>query len=228
MRILAIETTAFTGSLALAEDGQLVAQSRLPAELRSAQSLAPAIESLLAEQSWPVKSLQLIAVVQGPGSFTGLRVGVTTAKTLAYAIGAEVLGLDTLDVLASQASSTAGCIHPVVDAQRSQLFTARFAWPEGMQFPLRQTATGISDLPPWLAALQPADIVIGPAASKLAPQLQNTLPPESMITCEPSASAAALLAWRDYQAGRRDDLWSLLPQYHRLSAAEEKRSAARL
>lgn len=225
MRILAIETTAFTGSLALAEDDKLVAESHLPSDSRSAQSLAPSIQSLLSDQDWPIDSLQLIAVVQGPGSFTGLRVGVTTAKALAYAIRTDVLGFDTLEVLAAQARRISGRIHPVVDAQRNQLFTACFEWPEGASFPARQSSTAISDLSPWLAALGPNDIVIGPVASKLKPQLSSVLSPENIIVCEPQASVAASLALRDFQAGRRDDLWKLLPQYHRPSAAEEKRAA---
>jgi len=225
MRILAIETTAFTGSLALAEDDCLIGESRLPSDSRSAQSLAPSILSLLSDHSWPVDSLRLIAVVQGPGSFTGLRVGVTTAKTMAYAIRAEALGLDTLEVLAAQARPTSGRIFPVVDAQRGQLFTASFQWLDGAAFPVRQSPTSISDLSPWIAALQPHDIVIGPVANKLASHLSTVLPPENIIACEPQASAAARLAWRDYQAGRREDLWTLLPQYHRPSAAEEKRAA---
>ena len=225
MRILAIETTAFTGSLALAEGDRLIGEARLPSDSRSAQSLAPSIQSLLSVHDWPVASLQLIAVVQGPGSFTGLRVGVTTAKTLAYAIGAEVLGLDTLEVLAAQAGPTPGRIFPVVDAQRGQLFTARFEWREGAAFRARQSPTGISDLQSWISALQRHDVVIGPVSSKLAPQLANVLPAENIIACEPQARVAAQLAWRDYQAGRRDDLWTLLPQYHRPSAAEEKRAA---
>lgn len=225
MRILAIETTTFTGSLALCEDDQLVGQARLPSDSRSAQSLAPAIHALLSDHAWPVNSLQLIAVVQGPGSFTGLRVGVTTAKTLAYAISAEVIGIDTLEVLAAQAGATTGCIYPIVDAQRKQLFTACFTWPEGAPFPDRKTPTAISDLPPWLSALQPHDVVIGPVANNLAPQLQAILPPANIVDCEPQASVAAKLAWRDYQLGRRDSLWTLLPHYHRSSAAEEKRAA---
>lgn len=225
MRILAIETTAFTGSLALAENDRVVAQSHLPTNSRSAQSLAPSIAELLSNHGWSVDSLQLIGVVQGPGSFTGLRVGITTAKSLAYATGAEVLGFDTLEILAAQAMPTSGVIHPVVDAQRNQLFTARFEWPEGTTFPTRQSPTAVSDLSPGMGELRPQDIVIGPVASKLAPQLANILPPENVIACEPQASVAARLAWRDYQAGRRDDLWTLLPQYHRPSAAEEKRAA---
>jgi tRNA threonylcarbamoyladenosine biosynthesis protein TsaB len=225
VRILAIETTTFTGSLALCEDDRLIGQSRLPSDSRSAQSLAPAIQAILAEHAWAVESLQLIAVVQGPGSFTGLRVGVTTAKTLAYAINAEVIGIDTLEVLANQAAATPGCIYPIVDAQRGQLFTACFHWRQGKPFPQRQSPTGISDLSAWLSALQPQDVVIGPVANKHAPQLQAIIPPANIIDCEPQAAVAARLAWRDYQLGRRDSLWTLLPHYHRSSAAEEKRAA---
>lgn len=224
MRILAIETTAFTGSLALLEGDRIVAEARLPAEMRSAQSLAPAIAAILSDHAWPVESLQLIAVVQGPGSFTGLRIGVTTAKTLAYAIDCEVLGIDTLDVLAAQAAPTAGRIYPVVDAQRGQLFAATFTWLEGEPFPIRKTATAITDLSPWLSALQPNDVVIGPAVRKLTPQLPDCIAAAGRRECEPAAAIAGRLGWCEFQSGRRDSLWTLLPHYHRGSAAEEKRA----
>jgi tRNA threonylcarbamoyladenosine biosynthesis protein TsaB len=227
VRILAIETTTFTGSLAICAGDRLVGEARLPEGSRSAQSLAPAIQSLLANHAWAIGSLQLIAVVQGPGSFTGLRVGVATAKTLAYALGSEVIGIDTLEVLAAQAGPTPGRIYPVVDAQRQQLFTAGFTWPADASFPLRQTPTAISDLAPWLSALQPHDIVIGPVPNKLAPQLQETIPSSNIVDCEPQAGTAARLAWRDFQAGRRESLWTLVPHYHRSSAAEEKAAEKR-
>jgi tRNA threonylcarbamoyladenosine biosynthesis protein TsaB len=225
VRILAIETTAFSGSLALLTDDRIVGEMRLPEKLRSAQSLAPAIESLLSDHAWPVDSLQLIAVVQGPGSFTGLRIGVTTAKTLAYAVGCDVIGIDTLEILAAQASPTAGQIHAILDAQRSQLFAAAFTWPAGVPFPLRQSATSVTDLPAWLLALRPQDAVIGPLVGKLSAQLSGLIAPVDMIESEPRATAAGRLAFRDYQAGRRDSLWTLAPHYHRSSAAEEKRAA---
>jgi tRNA threonylcarbamoyladenosine biosynthesis protein TsaB len=226
VRILAIETTALSGSLALLEDDLVVSEAHLPEEMRSAQSLAPSIESLLNDRAWPIASLQLIAVVQGPGSFTGVRVGITTAKTLAYALSCEVMGIDTLDVLASQAAPAAARIHPIVDAQRGQLFTAQFTWPNGEPFAVRKSATAIVDLTPWLAGLHPGDVVIGPALGKISPQLPELLLSQNRVQCEASAAIAGRLAWRNFQAGRRDSLWTLAPHYHRLSAAEENRAAA--
>ena len=80
MRILALETTAITGSVALLEHEQLVHEIVLRDDQRSAQSLAPAIEAALQAVAWPLASIQLMAIAIGPGSFTGLRVGITTAK----------------------------------------------------------------------------------------------------------------------------------------------------
>ena len=78
-------------------DANLLAELSLDHTQRSAQSLAPAIEALLTQVGWLPRDVQLVAVSVGPGSFTGLRVGVTTAKVFAYAVGAEVLGIDTLE-----------------------------------------------------------------------------------------------------------------------------------
>ena len=226
MRILAIESIAIAGSLALLENDQVVAERALPEGQRSAQSLAPTIEALLADQGWPVSALELIAVAQGPGSFTGLRVGVTTAKTLAYALGAELLGVDTLEILAAQAAPAAR-VHPVIDAQRTQLFTSIFTWTAGDSFPVRQSPTHIADLAPWLAALQTEEIVIGPATARLASQLPDGVVVADLRDCQPCASTLGRLAWRDYSQGRRDDLWKLSPLYYRASAAEEKAGSGR-
>ena len=76
MRMLAIETTAFSGSVALLEAGEVVFAAVLPGEQRSAQALAPAVENAMREVGWAMSSLRIIAVAQGPGSFTGLRVGI--------------------------------------------------------------------------------------------------------------------------------------------------------
>src|SRR5688572_10548194 len=99
MRIIAIETSGRHGSLAVlsggAEDALLQCEAVLGGDQRTAQSLAPALRDLLAEVKWPPPSIGLVAVVVGPGSFTGLRIGVTTAKAFAYAVGAEIVGVNT-------------------------------------------------------------------------------------------------------------------------------------
>ena len=89
MRILALETTEMAGSLAAMHDRKLLAEIELDSKQRTAQSLAPGMKTLLAEAGWRPTDVELVAVTIGPGSFTGLRLGVTTAKTFAYAVGAD-------------------------------------------------------------------------------------------------------------------------------------------
>ena len=104
MRMLAVETTEAVGTVA-ALDGRSVDRrgfSDPPSE--DAQSLAPGLRTLLRQLDWRPAQVQLVAVSIGPGSFTGLRVGVTAAKTFAYATGAEVVAVDTLEAVAGGAA----------------------------------------------------------------------------------------------------------------------------
>ncbi|MGN1273415.1 MAG: tRNA (adenosine(37)-N6)-threonylcarbamoyltransferase complex dimerization subunit type 1 TsaB, partial [Thermoguttaceae bacterium] len=96
MKILAFETIEMSASAALLDDENVLASTTLPPQQRSAQYLAPAVRDLLAQTGWKPTDVQLIVVSQGPGSFTGLRVGITFAKIFAWAVGADVIALNTL------------------------------------------------------------------------------------------------------------------------------------
>lgn len=223
MLILAIETSAQAGSVALLTDESLVTQVVLPADRRSAQSLAPAIDQLLRSAGVKPAELGLVATTIGPGSFTGLRVGVTTAKTLAYAVGCQCLGVDTLEVIALQAAgehSPDQELHVVLDAQRKELFLARFRL-EGSE-PVRLGDNTIVPASEWLASLQPGTLVSGPGLARLVDKVPADVLVAPAELREPTAAVVGQLAHRDYQRGRRADLWKLMPQYLRPSAAEEK------
>ncbi|HUE69420.1 MAG TPA: tRNA (adenosine(37)-N6)-threonylcarbamoyltransferase complex dimerization subunit type 1 TsaB [Pirellulaceae bacterium] len=152
MFTLAIETSSKSGTVALLQGDDVAHQRQLDPLVGSARTLAPAIEQLLTDQQLRPDQLNLIAVSTGPGSFTGLRVGITTAKTLAYALGCDILGVDTLDAIAAQvpgdvAGAVAGDgareLHAVIDAQRRELF---LAWYERTG---ETDATSCSQGPPW-------------------------------------------------------------------------------
>jgi tRNA threonylcarbamoyladenosine biosynthesis protein TsaB len=222
MRIIAIETSGRDGSLAALEGDaaggtRVVREAEVTGPERTAQFLAPRLHELLEQVAWPAASIQLVSVAVGPGSFTGLRIGVTTAKTLAYAVGAEVIGVNSLAVIARQAPATASPLWVVMDAQRQELFAAKFV--DG------QMSGDVLVVPQkdWLAELQSGDAVTGPGLKRLRASLTDKVTVVNESRWQPIAAAVGEIGWRDYQTGRRDDLWTLLPQYYRRSAAEEKR-----
>jgi tRNA threonylcarbamoyladenosine biosynthesis protein TsaB len=227
MRIVAIETSGRHGSVAALSgetgEAQLLRQIALGDEQRTAQALAPALRQLLSDVSWAPRSVEMVAVAVGPGSFTGLRIGVTTAKTFAYAVGAKVIGVNTLAVLAAQAPASSAPLWTIVDAQRQELFVAKFNTNGHGDIPI-DCDTSIVPQDIWLAQLRSGDRVIGPALRRLASRLPEGVVAVAEEFWQPMAAAVGRVAWQAYQAGRRDDVWKLAPHYYRPSAAEEKLS----
>jgi len=227
MRILAIESSGRDGSLAALEaadagqasDGaaRVVSEVAITGPERTAQMLAPRLREMLEAIGWEAKSIQLVCVAVGPGSFTGLRIGVTTAKTFAYAVGADVVGVDTLAVIASQAPKAEPPVWVVMDAQRGELFAAKFF--EGRM----EAAPRILTQQEWKRLLASGDHVGGPGLKRLSVELPDGVSILDKSSWQPMAAAVGQLGWREYSAGRKDDLWTMVPLYYRLSAAEEKR-----
>jgi tRNA threonylcarbamoyladenosine biosynthesis protein TsaB len=225
-RILAIESSGRHCSVATlcgdANGARLVGQTLLTGDERTAQVLAPTIQQLLEAAGWQPKDVELVAVTVGPGSFTGLRIGVTTAKAFAYAIGAEVVGVNTLTALAQQVPASGWPLWAVLDAQRQELFAAEFVVGEGQTiYTKRETCIVGQDT--WLNELQPGDRVVGLALERLASRLPDYVEVLPEPLWQPTAQAVGQVAWKEYLDGRRDDVWKLAPNYYRPSAAEEKR-----
>jgi len=221
VRILALETTEALGSVAAMCDGNLLAHLKLDSRQRSAQSLVPALKALLEQVGWRPNEVDLVAVTVGPGSFTGLRVGVTAAKTFAYAVQADILGVDTLEAVAAAAPDHVKTLAVAVDAQRGDVVAGSFCrGPDGWFEPTAPPQLINADA--WLRGLTAGTCVSGPALRKLAARVPDGLTVLDPQYWPPTAAAVARLAARYYAAGRRDDLWTLVPRYCRRSAAEEK------
>ncbi len=222
-RILAIETSDAMASLAAAEGDRLLVEMELPADERSARSIAPGMIELLRRVGWRPQDVQLVAVSVGPGSFTGLRVGVTAGKTFAYAVGAEVVAVNTLEALV--AGLPEGWTHAAaaVDAQRGDVAGQCFVGDDSGR-PVALGPMRVLPVEKWLGELSPGTVVAGPAVGKRIDV--GLLPPGVQLAASkfhrPRAALVATVGWRDYQSGRCDDLWTLLPVYSRRAAAEEK------
>lgn len=222
---IGIETSGWSGSVALVEGTQVVARRVLdPSGRRHARTLAPEIQSLLDEAGRNAADLDVVAVSIGPGSFTGLRVGVVCAKTLAWAAQSKVVAVDTYQAIATQCPEDVRVVDVVGDGQRGDLYVGRYRQTERGDW-ARDGDIEIRPADEWLSQLTPDGVVTGPGLERRLAQAGarcRALPQEDWA---PRAETIALLGQQRAIVGRTDDLWTLEPFYLRRSAAEEKANA---
>jgi len=224
MKILALETTEKFGSVALLNDKIVSAEMMLPKDRRSSQTLHPALRTLFETTQTIPEEIAVVAVVAGPGSFTGLRVGITAVKVFAYTFGTKVITLDTFQTVASAVPIRAGMISVGVDAQRGEVVTAVLQQTESGQIETIKEPELIAVTDWWKHAERYDNVLFtGPALERW----HGKAPPHVVLAPEfdwfPKASHAGKLAADRLTSEQFDDVWSLLPIYSRLSAAEEKR-----
>ena len=214
-RILLVETSTAQLSTALIEDGAVTA-SRICGEPRMQAALtAPFIKEVLEERGFAVKDLDAVCVGKGPGSYTGLRVGVSTAKGLCFGAGLPLIAVGTLDTLVSEAHRLSvvpeGCraIVPMVDARRMEVYAAVFS-PDGRQ--RTETRPVIVEAGSFAAELAEGPVLfIGDGALKC----RETLASENAFFAEayPTAMAMAPLAEAAYTEKRFEDIAYFEPSY---------------
>lgn len=231
--MLAIETSIRQGTVALVH-GERIEQRPLPgAARRHAQTLAVAVRSLLSECGVRPQQVPLVAVSLGPGSFTGLRVGVMFAKTWAYAVGGRVIGVPTFWAIAARCPESVGRLTVVADAQRGELYTQTYRRSESAA-EIRCDRSGappgwlpvdslhIEPIETWLTGRTPGETVGGPALQRIRDRLPQGCTPLPPPVALPDAAGIARVAQTLACHGRFADLWTLEPLYVRRSAAEER------
>ena len=233
MNVLGIESSGPIGSVAACRDEAVLVESALERGMEQGRLLVSLVDRVIAAAGWDKRrDVELIAVSQGPGSFTGLRVGVTCAKTMAMLLDKPLAGVCSLDAMAENAPADALNILTVVDARRGQVYAARYERTAGREG--TRTAGGLRRvLDP--AILTPADLrasvpspayLMGDAVRACAADFTQpgfTLAPEERWRIQ--ASVVARLGLAQFRAGRRDDPAALEPIYLRLAEAEERRLA---
>ncbi len=215
-RLLLIETSSPAGFVALAGNDRLLEVRRLDEPRRQARDLAPAVGELLRDHGWQPADVSAVVISRGPGSYTGLRVGVMSAKAFAYATGCALVTLETFAVIAAQAPPEARRLAVLADAQQDKVYVQEF---EGL------TATGpltVQPLSVWAAAQLAPVWVSGPGLKKWAGQLPSHLRPVEPALWDPQPASVLRLGLERFRAGQRDDVWTAEPIYLRPSAAEEQ------
>lgn len=229
MKILALETSAKSVSAAVVENGAVLASSYQNTGLTHSRTLMPLVDGMLKAAELSLDAMELIAVAQGPGSFTGLRIGVSAAKGLAWAKELPCCGVSTLLAMAQNLRHMDGTIVCAMDARRNQVYNAVFRAENGQLTRLTEDrAVSLAELAEELKNTEGAKFVVGDGA-----KLCYTYLTQQGIPCRMAPAALVMqnavgvgLAAEELAAeGKTVSAQELVPVYLRLSQAERERLA---
>lgn len=222
MIILGIETSTKIGSVALAVKGEILAEANLSGVMNHSEKLLPAIEKIMAVRKISFTEISRIAVSTGPGSFTGLRIGLTVARTLAQMLRKKVVSISTLDCLAAMVTAQEGLICPLISAIQGQVYYALYQCSAGQRHKkiTDYRLAPIKELEQDLKKRRQKVIFTGEALFSIQASLLHSFPDDSSFASpevwRPTAAWVSLLGnWY------RPQPWvNLGPYYLRLSEAE--------
>ena len=225
MRVLAIDTSNQTMSVAVKEGEFVVGELTTHIKRNHSERLMPAIENLMNEVGWTPSSLDRIAVAQGPGSYTGLRIGVTVAKTLAWTLQKELVGVSSLEALAANRMGSPHLLIPVFDARRGNIYTGLYKTDkkgQGVESLLPDRHIEAAEWVEQLASREGTFELIGPDSLQYEELFHNVLadrlkmaPLKDML---PSAGVLAGLV----EKKKPVEIHTFTPIYLKLAEAEEK------
>ena len=227
MLILAFETTAKAGSVALLRDGKLLAESYQNTGMTHSQTLLSMAQDMLSAAGLQPSDVQAVAVAAGPGSFTGVRIGVAAAKGFAWGAQLPCYGVSTLEAMARTLGAYSGTVVCTMDARRSQVYNAIFSAQAGKLNRLcEDRAISLEDLGKELENVEKPIFLVGDGSflcyNTLKEQVSGlVLPPEHHV--HQRASGVALAATEQIAQGICGDAAALQPNYLRLSQAERER-----
>jgi tRNA threonylcarbamoyladenosine biosynthesis protein TsaB len=221
-RLVIIETSGRAGQVALAEGDRVLGVRRLDEARRHARDLVPALAELLAEQQWTPREIHGVIVNRGPGSYTGLRVGIISAKAFAYVTGCALLGVESFAALALQVPEPARRIDVIADAQQGKVYVQRFARdPDTGRWSV-ESVLQIQKVTEWVSALPSGVWVTGPALHIYQERLRPATERADSAAWDPEPQSVLQLGLERFRRDERDDVWTLEPMYLRPSSAEEK------
>ena len=227
MKILALETSAKAVSAAVAEDGKILCSGYQDTGLTHSRTLLPMVDSVLNSCGEKMEHVDVVAVAAGPGSFTGVRIGVAAAKGFAWGKEIPCYGVSTLEAMAIGFGEWEGHICACMDARRNQVYNAIFL-ADGTA-PLRRTedrAIALAELKTELEHIDGPVYLVGDGAGltyrTLAPEIANLILPAEHRTHQ-RAVGVGLAALAAIDRGEEGNAAALAPNYLRLSQAERER-----
>ena len=224
MSILAIDTATQVSSVAVLKEGRLLAELTMQGKLTHSETLLPHIEQVLKMAAVAKEELTGIAVSNGPGSFTGLRIGLAAAKAMSYVLGISLVGVSTLQALAYQLPAPGIRVMCLLDAQKGNAYVESYRWENNsLQVVDSVQVAKITDIVAACANMNEQVILLGDAVQKkVAGKLElpanvSVAPPHIVM---PRAACVAMLGQAKLMAGETDNVMDLEPVYIRRSEAE--------
>lgn len=223
MITLAVDTSTMMTTLALTDGEKLLGEFSLNQDMSHSEKLMPMLEEILGNLSIKVSDIDLYGVAKGPGSFTGLRIGIATIKALAHLFDKPIVGVSSLEALAYNLAHN-NIIVPILDARRDRVYTGIYKWEEGQL--KEELGDSIIEIDKLIGILGTYDkfIVNGEGSlvykDRLEEGLGNKISFASINQNSSRASSICLLAREKYERGIYDDYYSLAPEYMRPSQAE--------
>lgn len=221
MKIIAFDTSNQPLSVAIFEDGELVDQRNTNQAKNHSTQLLPFMDELLKSAGWQPQDLNQVIVSQGPGSYTGLRIAVTTAKTLAFTLGLSLVGVSSLALLAANVTDTEAVIVPIMDARNDNMYVGTYQRLDGqLEAVGNDHHSNLQHLIDELKGLERPIIFVG-EYQRFAPELAAALPNAGFSEKNlPDASQLLALAAQVKPLTELSDIHQFVPKYLRLSQAE--------
>jgi len=222
MKILALDTSGKAGSLALMDKDRLIFESILNLDKTHSETLLPTLEFMLGTAGVEIGEIGLIALTVGPGSFTGIRLGVSTVKGLSFAHRIPVVGVSALRAMASNFPYSPFRIKPVSDARMGEVYTSDFKWlNDGIKRLSEDSALSPEAM---LESIDEKTVFVGDGMERYGPLIKEKLG-DIAVMAGPGfsnirASLVAETGLRKYKEGKVLDLFSFTPVYLRKSQAE--------
>ncbi len=230
MKILGLDSSGLVASVAVAEEGNLLAEYTVKYKKTSSQTLLPMLDELVKMIELDLHTIDAIAIATGPGSFTGLRIGSATAKGLGFALGKPLVEIPTVDGLAYNLWGSSDVVCPLMDARRNQTYTGLYEFVDGkMQVIRQQCAVGIDEIIANINQLDRSVIFLGDGVPVFNDYIQeNCKVPFSFAPAHMNkqrGAAVAALAFLYVEEGKVQTAAGHRPDYLRLSQAERERLA---
>lgn len=228
MLLLALETSGATGGVAVMEDSRLLGSLSFTSTSLYSQRLLPSVEWLLDRTGKRIADVEAVGISIGPGSFTGLRVGLAAAKAIVFANKATLVSVNTLEALALRASQPVQGFNilPILDARQREVYAALFACKSGQLERLQEDYAGpIEHIADWITG---PTVFAGDGLHRYEEDLRRlagpNFVPASEIRSLPSPEEVAYLAMQRLRRGEKDDVLLLEPHYLRRSYTQRRKA----